>query len=165
MTVQLERETVVLGEEHDDRLREVLGKVLKGLGATQRSSSWGLGGSQVVESLDVILDGELLHVEAETYMGLSITGSPAANAEGALALLSGTLNRIEDACSGVKAVANPGLRYAGRMYPPMRDMIRELAGGGLEAQTKGQRIIFGSNGSIDIFNKRTGSLVFSKAGE
>lgn len=72
----MEKETVVLGEEHDDRLREVLAKVLKGLGATRRSSNWGLGGSQVIEYLDVELDGALLHVEAETYVGLSITGHP-----------------------------------------------------------------------------------------
>lgn len=34
-------------------------------------------GAQVIETLDVEIDGELLRVEAETYMGLSITGLPA----------------------------------------------------------------------------------------
>ncbi len=72
----MEKETVVLGDEDDDRLRDVLKKVLKGLGGKQRGSSLGLGGSQVIEELEVELDGELLHVEAETYMGLSITGLP-----------------------------------------------------------------------------------------
>ena len=89
---------------------------------------------------------------------------PAKSAEEALSLLSGTLNGVEDAYSGVTAVAEPGLAYAGRMYPPMADNITRLANGGLEAVTKGQRLLFGPDGSIRIFAKKTGELIFSKAG-
>ncbi|WP_437936686.1 hypothetical protein [Sorangium sp. So ce341] len=79
-------------------------------------------------------------------------------------MLAKTLNSVEDAYSGVTAVANPELQYTGRMYPPMADMTKRIADGSIEAMTKGQRLIFGHNGSVSIFSRKTGELVFSKAG-
>jgi len=35
---------------------------------------WGLGGSQIIETTKLSLGKDLLVVEAETYVGLSITG-------------------------------------------------------------------------------------------
>ncbi|MGK3969874.1 hypothetical protein WMF38_32160 [Sorangium sp. So ce118] len=89
---------------------------------------------------------------------------PAETAEEAFRLLSNRLNYVEDAYSGITAVANPGLQYTGRMYPPMADMTKRLADGSIEAMTKGQRLVFGSSGSISIFSRKTGELLFSKAG-
>jgi len=65
---------IVLGNEHDEHLREVLVAVLKGRGGRPRSSDWGLGGSQEVSTLQVEIEGRCVVVEAETYIGLSITG-------------------------------------------------------------------------------------------
>lgn len=69
--------TVVLGDEFDDALRTRLMNVLKKLGGMQDGTKdWFVAGSQELENLDVVIDGSRLHIEAETYVGLSITGSP-----------------------------------------------------------------------------------------
>jgi hypothetical protein len=46
--------------------------VLRELGAVVSDNSWGVGGSQEVERLEVAIAGQTLMVEAETYIGLSI---------------------------------------------------------------------------------------------
>ncbi|GAA0681371.1 hypothetical protein GCM10009429_01790 [Dyella marensis] len=66
--------TAVLGREFDDSLRTDLKTVLSELGATFGPVRWGAGGSQQVESMSVQVRGQSLLVEAETYVGLSITG-------------------------------------------------------------------------------------------
>lgn len=66
--------TLILGDENDDSLREVLKEVLDGLGASLLRKDWGVGGSQVVETYELAIDGERVVVEAETYVGLSISG-------------------------------------------------------------------------------------------
>lgn len=66
--------TVTLGSETDDALRRRLGRALKHMGADVTGDSWGLGGSQVLETLNVMIGGQALRIEAETYMGLSLTG-------------------------------------------------------------------------------------------
>jgi hypothetical protein len=69
--------TVVLGDEFDDALRTRLMSALKKLGAMQAGTKDRfVAGSQELENLDVVIDGSRLHIEAETYVGLSITGSP-----------------------------------------------------------------------------------------
>jgi hypothetical protein len=66
--------TVVLGREYDRDLRDVVIGVLREQGATSRDSSWGVAGSQELATLEADLDGHTIVVEAETYIGLSITG-------------------------------------------------------------------------------------------
>lgn len=67
--------SVVLGDEFDDFLRGKLVDVLRKLGAVSlRGSDRSVVGSQDLEELDVVIDGRNLHVEAETYVGLSISG-------------------------------------------------------------------------------------------
>lgn len=66
--------TVVLGDEYDEALRTRVFAVLRRLGAEIAGGDWALGGSQEVESVRVRLDGADLTVEAETYVGLSLTG-------------------------------------------------------------------------------------------
>lgn len=67
--------TVVLGREFDDDLRADLKLVLNDLGAIFCPVKWGVGGSQEVEGMTVLVRGESLLVEAETYIGLSIFGA------------------------------------------------------------------------------------------
>ena len=69
-----EGKTIVLGPEHDQRLRTVLRDVLRELATGTPRHEWGVAGSQELETLDIEIDGRQLHVEAETYMGLSIAG-------------------------------------------------------------------------------------------
>ena len=67
--------TVRLGEEFDEALRQKLVDVLRKLGGLQSGgSSRMVGGSQEIEKLEVTIDGRRLRVEAETYIGLSISG-------------------------------------------------------------------------------------------
>jgi len=71
------KETLLLGDEYDDHLRDVLQHVVIELGGKPLRSSWGLGGSQVIETWEVEIDGAVLLIEAETYMGLSLIGDSA----------------------------------------------------------------------------------------
>lgn len=67
--------TVVLGHEFDDALRATLLDVLRQLGATPAGPTGrSLAGSQDLEEINVYVKGHMLRVEAETYVGLSITG-------------------------------------------------------------------------------------------
>jgi len=68
------RRKTVLGNEYDNQLRRVLMEVLKELGGQVRSKDWGVAGSQEIESLEVEIGGRCILVEAETFIGLSITG-------------------------------------------------------------------------------------------
>jgi len=91
--------------------------------------------------------------------------SPSArNAEEALQLISDTLDRVENMHSGVEKVADPGLKYVGRMYPPMADNISRLADGGMEIVTRGNRIFIDPDGAFRVFARATGELVFGKSG-
>jgi hypothetical protein len=67
--------TVILGPEYDQELRSRLGNVLSSLGAIIDDSSWGVGGSQEIMELEATISGTTLHIEAETYIGLSISGA------------------------------------------------------------------------------------------
>ncbi len=92
----------------------------------------------------------------------------AKNADEALKLVNRTMDKIEDAYSGVVAKANPGLKYEGRMYGPRSDYTTRLSDGGLEAITKGNIIRMSPNGGIQFFLKNSdgsaGKMVFNKAG-
>ncbi|HRJ61790.1 MAG TPA: hypothetical protein PKZ97_10590 [Azospirillaceae bacterium] len=66
--------TVILGDEYDDALRARVFVILRRLGAETAGGDWALGGSQEVETVRVRLGGADLTVEAETYVGLSLTG-------------------------------------------------------------------------------------------
>lgn len=71
------RKTIVLGEEHDDQVRDAVGKVLQALDAKVIDKNWGLAGSQEIETLKVEIGGWAVSVVAETSMGISISGAPA----------------------------------------------------------------------------------------
>ena len=66
--------TLILGPEFDDSLRADLKMVLSDLGATFGQLDWSVGGSQEIESMKVSVYGQSLLIEAETYVGLSISG-------------------------------------------------------------------------------------------
>ena len=68
------KKKLILGDEHDDALRQSLMACLASLGADVAARQWGLGGSQTLETMRVYLGKDLVVVEAETYVGLSIQG-------------------------------------------------------------------------------------------
>lgn len=69
MTVKID-----LGTEYDDALRDEVCTVLEEMSARRVDSTWGLGGSQCIESWTFALGDTEVVFEAETYMGLSISG-------------------------------------------------------------------------------------------
>lgn len=66
--------TLVLGDEYDQQLRAALVQVMLQLGAVLENRNWVVSGSQEVETFLWQLAGQDITVEAETYMGLSISG-------------------------------------------------------------------------------------------
>ena len=68
-------QTLVLGDEYDQSIRDRLVNVLNDLGAVQKKLTSGVGGSQDIEIIEYIIANENLVVESETYVGLSIFGS------------------------------------------------------------------------------------------
>ncbi|WP_406858742.1 DUF6531 domain-containing protein [Streptomyces sp. HUAS MG47] len=88
----------------------------------------------------------------------------ARDAESALRQLNSTLDRVEDAYSGVAKNPNPGLKPDGRMYAPRDDFIERHADGSLRAVTRGNTIEIGADGTLQIYSRRSGELVYSKEG-
>ena len=67
-------ETWVVGAEFDVSLQRALGAALRNLGYVLDDESWGVGGSQELRRWVVDAPLGQLVVEAETYVGLSISG-------------------------------------------------------------------------------------------
>ena len=68
------KKKLVLGNEYDDALRHAVMECLAAWGAQIAARQFGLGGARIIETTKLSLGKELLVVEAETYVGLSITG-------------------------------------------------------------------------------------------
>jgi hypothetical protein len=68
------KKKIVLGSEHDESLRQALLDCLAALGADIAARQWGLGGSQIIDTTKVTIGKDLLVVETETYVGLSVSG-------------------------------------------------------------------------------------------
>ncbi|MEN4921818.1 hypothetical protein ABE485_24350 [Achromobacter spanius] len=67
-------EIIFLGNEFDDELRRVLVAVLERNGAVLVDEFWGVGGSQEVERMLFRIGSDVITIEAETYVGLTICG-------------------------------------------------------------------------------------------
>lgn len=72
-----ETATIILGDEYDNALRDALRAVLVRSGAVGIDKYWGIGGSQEIEALVIRVRGDLITIEAETFVGLSLTGPKA----------------------------------------------------------------------------------------
>lgn len=68
------QKTIVLGDEFDDDLKSHLIEKLKDMGANPVSSDWGMVGSQEMEFLAIRLHDQIVEIESETFVGLSISG-------------------------------------------------------------------------------------------
>jgi len=66
--------TVNLGPEYDEALQRAVLSVLREMGASLDESSWGMGGSQELVTRRATLNGSAISLEAETYIGLTVTG-------------------------------------------------------------------------------------------
>lgn len=70
----MNQKTVNLGDEFDAKLWKALRSSLSDLGAKNCYENWGVGGSQELVTLVVELEGARIHIESETYMGLTVCG-------------------------------------------------------------------------------------------
>jgi hypothetical protein len=66
---------MILGDEYDEVLRDALRTVLIENGAIGIDKSWGVGGSQEIESVQVRIGEKLITIESETFVGLTVTGA------------------------------------------------------------------------------------------
>lgn len=74
MNTHAGQKRIVLGAEYDKKLVEELLATLRECGARAIDQWAGVGGSQEVQRLDVVVGDEVIAVEAETYIGLTISG-------------------------------------------------------------------------------------------
>lgn len=81
------KKKLVLGSEYDDALRQSLMQCLSEMGADVAARQWGLGGAQILETTKVSIGRDVLVVESETYVGLSVSG-PARLVDRVAALLA-----------------------------------------------------------------------------
>lgn len=65
---------IILGDEFDEPLKEALRVVLARQGAVGLERSWGVGGSQEIETAQVRVGEDVLTVESETFVGLTLSG-------------------------------------------------------------------------------------------
>lgn len=72
--MSVENQIVLLGDEFDEELRDVLVAVLERNGAVLFDEFWGVGGSQEVERKFFRIGSDVITIEAETYVGLTICG-------------------------------------------------------------------------------------------
>ncbi|MDU9405442.1 hypothetical protein RTH46_23435 [Pseudomonas sp. zfem004] len=72
-----EMATIILGNEYDDAVRDALRAVLVRSGAVGIDKTWVVGGSQEIDTLAIRLGSDLIMIEAETFIGLSVTGPKA----------------------------------------------------------------------------------------
>jgi hypothetical protein len=70
----MEEIRIELGAEYDIDLWAALRLVLLRRHAVELHTSWGLGGSQEIQALTLLLENQVIAIESETYMGLSIVG-------------------------------------------------------------------------------------------
>ncbi len=77
-----------------------------------------------------------------------------------------TIDQVEDEMSGLpkKDPPPPPSVNDGRMYPPLDDRVQPTVEGGLQTDTRGQKIELGPDGSIKVTSKKTGAVEFSKPG-
>jgi hypothetical protein len=68
---------IIFGMEYDNELRKRLREVICELKGSFGDSTWGMGGSQELFQMDVSFEKSVVHIEAETFIGLSITGDAA----------------------------------------------------------------------------------------
>ena len=66
--------TWLVASEHDQDAFERLGRALRELGYELSSKNWGVGGSQDLSEWVVACPSGSLHISAETYIGLSVSG-------------------------------------------------------------------------------------------
>ncbi|MDX2080385.1 MAG: hypothetical protein SFU53_06330 [Terrimicrobiaceae bacterium] len=69
--------TVNLGNEYDAQLWIRLKLVIKKLGGQMSADNWGLSGSQELETFKVAIDGQILNIQSETYIGITLSGDSA----------------------------------------------------------------------------------------
>ena len=67
-------ENIVIGNEYDDNLKDALYLALKQMGAKEISKINALVGSQDISIYEFLVKNEIIRVEFETYIGLSLIG-------------------------------------------------------------------------------------------
>ena len=83
------REIWNAGPEYDHAVTARLRSVLAALGYEAREERWGLGGSQEIMRVELSGPRGRIEVEAETYVGITVSGDADAIAEIRSAIMKG----------------------------------------------------------------------------
>jgi hypothetical protein len=67
-------DSLILGNEYDNALRDALRIVLVRNGAVRVDASWIVCGTQEIEIIHIRLGNDLITIESETFIGLTISG-------------------------------------------------------------------------------------------
>ena len=70
----MKEQTINLGDEYDTQLWEAVKSVIQDLGGKISDQKWGVVGSQELDSFGVELEGSVIRIESETYIGLTVSG-------------------------------------------------------------------------------------------
>ncbi|WP_155122353.1 hypothetical protein [Burkholderia ubonensis] len=65
---------IVVGDEYDEALRKALSIAISEIGAEIVDKNWGVAGSQELEILVINVNGNVITIEAETFVGISVEG-------------------------------------------------------------------------------------------
>ena len=71
----MNKTSITIGNEYDKELILVLSKVLQDLNAIKIDENTGLAGSQDLYLFTFDINGDILTIEIETYIGISLIGS------------------------------------------------------------------------------------------
>ncbi|KVD69734.1 hypothetical protein WS62_13720 [Burkholderia sp. ABCPW 14] len=66
---------IVVGDEYDEALRKALSTAISEIGAEVVNKSGGVAGSQDLEVLVINVGGNIVTIEAETFVGISVEGA------------------------------------------------------------------------------------------
>ncbi|QEY26140.1 hypothetical protein [Neisseria zalophi] len=72
----MNEKTIIIGNEYDEELMSLLLKILHDMNAVKIDENMALAGSQDLYFINFNINGCNLKVERETYIGISLTGSP-----------------------------------------------------------------------------------------
>jgi len=91
------------------------------------------------------------------------SASAVGSAQTALALITSTLNAVEDEFSGVP-FAPERWQDDGRLYPPQKDFARPISEDLTEYRSVAHSTFVAANGAFEIVRRQSGEIEIAKAG-
>ena len=117
---------------------------------TEAAAGDALGGASIGGAAVVVTKGLLSKGDRIKMIVDDIGKINAKNADDALKEVNRIVDRVEDAHSGVKKVANPGKAYDGRMYGPRNDSVTRHSDGSITAKINKGTLQISADGKVTL---------------